>query len=261
MSGSRRNRNGGTENPRRRPPRGDRRTEPAVTTEPPRPASPTTPLRVLVAYGPTHEPIDDVRFIGNRSSGRMGLAIADAFAAAGCAVTAAAGPGTPAPAAGRTLRFRTAADLLALLRAEWPAHDVLVMAAAVADYRPRSTVAGKMRREDGARTLELEPTEDILAGLAAGTRPDQFVVGFALERPDELEASAAAKLGRKRADAIVANPLGTMDAPDVDGAVLLAGQPARWLRPGAPLPKPAFATWLVRELLPMAHARRGVACR
>jgi phosphopantothenoylcysteine decarboxylase/phosphopantothenate--cysteine ligase len=225
------------------------------------PASRTSPLRVLVAYGPTHEPIDDVRFIGNRSSGRMGVSIAEACAAAGCTVTAAAGPGTPAPAGARLVRFRTAADLLALLRAEWPGHDVLVMAAAVADYRPRATVAGKMRREDGARTLELEPTEDILAGLAATTRSDQYVIGFALERPDELDASAAAKLARKRADAIVANPLRTMDAPDVDGAVLLADPPSRWLRPGTPLPKPDFAAWLARELLPLARARRDGARR
>lgn len=222
------------------------------------------PLRVLVAYGPTHEPIDDVRFIGNRSSGRMGLAIADALARAGCAVTTAAGPGVPVPgleSGGRVVRFRTAADLLTLLRTEWPGHDALVMAAAVADYRPRTMLEGKMRREAGVRTLELEPTEDILAGLAPMTRPDQFVVGFALERSDDLEASAAAKLERKRADAIVANPLETMDAADVQGAVLLADAPARWLRPAGRMPKDAFAAWLVHELLPRMQARRGDARR
>lgn len=214
------------------------------------------PLRVLVAYGPTHEPIDDVRFIGNRSSGRMGSAIAEELARAGCAVTVAAGPGVPlADAAARTVRFRTAADLLALLQAEWPAHDALVMAAAVADYRPRAAMDGKMRREAGARTLELEPTQDILASLAPTTRPDQFVVGFALERPEELEASAASKLERKRADAIVANPLQTMDAADVDGALLLAGAPPQWLRPAGRLSKPAFASWLAQVLLPRMDAR------
>lgn len=224
-------------------------------------AADTPTPRVLVAYGPTHEPIDDVRFIGNRSSGRMGLAIADAFRDAGCAVTAAAGPGVPLPPGCRTVRFRTAADLLALLRAEWPAHDALVMAAAVADYRPAARLDGKMRREAGARTLELEPTEDILAGLAAGTRPDQYVVGFALERPEELAESAAAKLRRKGADAIVANPLVTMDADDVDAALLLAGEPACWRRPGHAMPKADFAAWLAAELLPRIRARRAAPRR
>ncbi len=238
-------------------------TENPPTRMAPSPDHDPRPLRVLVAYGPTHEPIDDVRFIGNRSSGRMGLAIADALAAAGCTVTAAAGPGVPPPStpATQVRRFRTAADLLALLRSEWPAHDALVMAAAVADYRPRAALEGKMRREAGARTLELESTEDILAGLAPATRPDQYVVGFALERPEDLEASAAAKLERKRADAIVANPLETMDAADVQGAVLLAGAPAQWLRPAGRMPKDAFAAWLVQALLPRMDARRAGARR
>ena len=212
------------------------------------------PLRVLVAVGPTHEPIDDVRFIGNRSSGRMGLAIAEAFRARGCEVTVARGPGIPPAPAAADLRFGTASELLATLRSAWPRHDVLVMAAAVADYRPAAPVPGKMRRESGPVTLRLEPTEDILSGLAAGRLPGQFVVGFALERPEELEASATAKLERKRADAIVANPIETMDAPDVDARVLLAD--GTWLRPGR-RSKQDFAHWLVGEMMPRALARRG----
>lgn len=221
----------------------------------PGPGSPAgRPLRVLVAVGPTHEPIDDVRFIGNRSSGRMGLAIADAFAARGCDVTVARGPGIPPAPAAADLRFRTAAELLDALRSAWPSHDVLVMAAAVADYRPVGPVAGKMRRESGPVTLRLEPTEDILSGLAAIRKPSQYVVGFALERPEELEASAKAKLERKRADAIVANPIETMDAPDVEARVLLAD--GTWLLPGRRA-KPDFAHWLAGEILPRALARRG----
>lgn len=191
----------------------------------------------------------------------MGCAIAEAFAAQGCAVTAAVGPACPTPrGAGRVVAFESAASLLERLRAEWPAHDLLIMAAAVADFRPARPVAGKLRRESGAFNLALEPTEDILAGLAADTRPDQFVVGFALEHPAELEVSAAAKLARKRADAIVANPLETMGAPEVRGRVLLAS--GQWVVPsdGAPLPKERFAAWLAELMVPLAVARiRGTA--
>jgi len=212
------------------------------------------PLRVLVAAGPTHEPIDDVRYIGNRSSGRMGTAIAGAFLDAGCTVTLARGPGVATVDGCTDRRFGTAAELLALLNAEWPGHDLLVMAAAVADYRPARRVDGKLRREDGPLTLQLEPTQDILSGLA-GTRSDhQYVVGFALERPEELAASAAAKLARKRADAIVANPLETMDSADVDGRVLFAD--GRTTAPsGGRIPKAAFAAWLAALILPLAEAR------
>ncbi|MFO0963352.1 MAG: phosphopantothenoylcysteine decarboxylase [Phycisphaerales bacterium] len=232
-------------------------------------AAASTPLRVLVALGPTQEPIDDVRYIGNRSSGRMGLAIAQAFAQAGCQVTAAAGPGVAEAALreavgagakpGATARFRTARDLAQLLGNLWPAHDLLIMAAAVADFRPRAPMSGKHRRESGAFALELEPTEDILTSLAPATRPDQFVVGFALERPQELEASARAKLARKRVDAIVANPLETMDAPDVEGRVLCAD--GTWRAPGTRLPKPEFARWLCGWVLPAALERRAAGAR
>lgn len=215
-------------------------------------------LRALVAFGPTREPLDDVRFIGNRSSGRMGCAVAEALAERGCVVTAAVGPGAQAPKnAERTERFESAASLLSLLRTEWPAHDLLVMAAAVADFRPAAPVSGKLRRDRGAFTLALEPTEDILSGLSATTTAKQYVVGFALEHPEELEASAAAKLARKRADAIVANPLETMDAPTVRGRVLMAD--GSWHVPpdATPWPKERFAAWLVDLLLPAVRARCG----
>ena len=212
------------------------------------------PLRVLVAAGPTHEPIDDVRFIGNRSSGRMGTAICGAFRDAGCTVTLARGPGVAALAGCTDRRFGTAAELLALLKEEWPRHDLLVMAAAVADYRPATRVDGKLRREAGPLTLQLEPTEDILTGLANARTDRQYVVGFALERPEELADSAAAKLARKRADAIVANPLETMDSAAVDGRVLFAdGRTAS--PPGGRIPKEAFAAWLAALVLPLAAAR------
>jgi phosphopantothenoylcysteine decarboxylase/phosphopantothenate--cysteine ligase len=151
-------------------------------------------------------------------------------------------------------RFGTAAELLALLKEEWPRHDLLVMAAAVADYRPARRVDGKLRREDGPLTLELEPTQDILAGLAGTRSAHQYVVGFALERPEELAASAAAKLARKRADAIVANPLETMDSANVEGRVLFAD--GRTMAPsGGRIPKAAFAAWLAALILPLAEER------
>jgi len=212
------------------------------------------PLRVLVAAGPTHEPIDDVRYIGNRSSGRMGTSICRAFLDAGCQVTLARGPGVASVDGCADRRFGTAAELLELLKKEWPAHQLLVMAAAVADYRPARRVDGKLRREDGPLTLALEPTEDILSGLAGARHDRQYVVGFALERPEELAGSAAAKLARKRADAIVANPLETMDSTHVDGHVLFAD--GRTMSPpGGRMAKPAFAAWLAAVILPLAKAR------
>ena len=214
-------------------------------------------IRALVTAGPTHEPIDAVRFIGNRSSGRMALAIADALAGQGCRVTVLAGPGVPAdpPAGGtteRVRRFTTADDLGRLLAEAWPSHDLL--AAAVADFKPARRAEGKLRRGAAVAPIELVPTGDLLAGLAGSTRPDQFVVGFALEEPAELDRSARDKLARKRADVIVANPLATMDSADVDATLYL--RDGRVERPAdRPMPKPAFAAWLAARILPEVRAR------
>ncbi len=213
------------------------------------------PVRVLVTTGPTREPIDDVRFIGNRSSGRMGAAIAQAFMDAGCHVTAAVGAGAVRPTATTLLDFGSTEELACLLQEQWPNHQLLVMAAAVADYTPVRTGAGKLRRSSGPLILELEPTPDLLASLARITRPHQMVVGFALEREEDLEASARAKLQRKQLDAIVANPLNTMDAENVRAKLLLAD--GDWLVPehGAPMSKPQFAAWLAATLLPLVAQR------
>jgi phosphopantothenoylcysteine decarboxylase/phosphopantothenate--cysteine ligase len=184
----------------------------------------------------------------------MGTSICRAFLDAGCQVTLARGPGVASVDGCADRRFGTAAELLELLKKEWPAHQLLVMAAAVADYRPARRVDGKLRREDGPLSLALEPTEDILSGLAGARHDRQYVVGFALERPEELAASAAVKLARKRADAIVANPLETMDSTDVDGHVLFAdGRTTS--PPGGRMAKPAFAAWLAAVILPLAKAR------
>jgi phosphopantothenoylcysteine decarboxylase/phosphopantothenate--cysteine ligase len=161
-------------------------------------------LRVLVTAGGTREPIDPVRFIGNRSSGRMGIALAAAAARRGADVTLiAANVALPAPAGVRRIEVETAAELAAAAAAEFPATHVLLMAAAPADFRPAEAAAGKLQR-DGALDLHLEPTEDILAALTAGRGEGQTVIGFAAEHGGGVER-ARAKLERKGADLIVLN--------------------------------------------------------
>ena len=162
-------------------------------------------LRVLVTAGGTREPVDPVRFLGNRSSGRMGIALAEAAAGRGAEVTLiAANVALPAPAGVRRIEVETAAELAAAARAEFAAAHVLLMAAAPADFRPAEPAAAKLPRQ-GSLELRLEPTEDILAGLAAGRREDQVVVGFAAEHGGDAVARARAKLERKGADLIVLN--------------------------------------------------------
>lgn len=207
--------------------------------------------RLLVTAGPTHEPIDAVRYLGNRSSGRVGVDLADAAAARNWTVTLLLGPTPLAPRHTRVTvrRFRTAADLEALLAAEFPLCDTLIMAAAVADYRPvptPDTGKGKIARTPGRLTLELEATADLLSACAARRRPEQRLIGFALEPRERLIESARAKLERKAVDAIVANPLETMDASTIEATILHATQPPQ-STPGA-IPKAVFADWLLDRL-------------
>jgi phosphopantothenoylcysteine decarboxylase/phosphopantothenate--cysteine ligase len=162
-------------------------------------------LRVLVSAGGTREPIDPVRFVGNRSSGRMGIALAAAAAKRGAEVTLIAANVTlPAPAGVRRIDVETAEQLATAANAEFPDTHVLLMAAAPADFRPTAVAAGKLRRED-ALDLHLEPTEDILASLAASRTSSQTIVGFAAEHGGEATTRARAKLTRKGADLIVLN--------------------------------------------------------
>ena len=166
--------------------------------------------RVVVTAGPTEEPVDAVRFIGNRSSGKMGAALAAAAAARGAEVTLVAGPGTPSVAgAVRRVDIRTAAELELALGELAGAADVVVMAAAVADFRPRAVAPGKLSRRDSPElALALSAVPDLLAGLAEarrGARP--YLVGFAAETAggEALAARALVKLREKGCDAIVAN--------------------------------------------------------
>jgi phosphopantothenoylcysteine decarboxylase/phosphopantothenate--cysteine ligase len=208
--------------------------------------------RLLITAGPTHEPIDAVRFIGNRSSGRTGVALGAEGVRRGHDVRLLLGPATVSPTGvpdPNVLHFRTAADLGALLAEHAPWADVLVMAAAVADFRPvlgPDGPIGKLRRTDRGFRLELEPTPDLLAGVAASRREGQLLVGFALEPADRLDASARDKLARKRVDRIVANPLETMDAPTISAKVYSATGEVKTAPSG--MTKDAFAAWLMDEL-------------
>ncbi len=193
-------------------------------------------LRVLVTAGGTREPIDPVRFVGNRSSGRMGLALAAAAARRGADVTLiAANVALSAPAGVRRLDVETAAQLAAAAGTEFPSADVLLMAAAPADFRPTEPAAGKLKRE-GALALHLEPTEDILAGLTAAKAENQTVIAFAAEYGGDATTRARAKLDRKGADLIVLNDVSdpTIGFESEQNAVTLIDKDTETFVPTAP---------------------------
>ena len=169
--------------------------------------------RAVVTAGPTFEDLDRVRYVGNRSSGRMGFAIADELARRGAGVVLIAGPTSlPATKGAELVRVRSAAEMHTAVLAALPDADVLVMAAAVANYTPERRAAGKIPHDQEALSLQLVPTADILADVAArrqGARP--LLVGFAAETDDVL-ARARAKRARKGIDVIVANDVSRNDA-------------------------------------------------
>ncbi len=166
-------------------------------------------LRVLVTAGGTREPIDSVRYVGNRSSGRMGVAIAAEAARRGAEVTVVAANVSLDPLEHVTwVPVVTAAELEAATRAAFADCDVLVMAAAVADFRPAAAVDDKIKKTGRDRlALELEPTTDVLSALAELRRPGQTLVGFAAEHGGDAAAHGRAKLERKRVDAVVVNDI------------------------------------------------------
>src|SRR5215469_9411326 len=171
---------------------------------------------VLVTAGGTREPIDPVRFIGNRSSGKMGYALAAEAARRGARVVLVSAPTSlPAPAACEIVSVVTAEEMRAAVLARLPEATMVIMAAAVSDYRVANATVQKLRRE-GPRTLTLEPTEDILRELAQRRSAGTLVIGFAAETEDALE-SGRAKLARKGADAVVVNDVsGTATGFDSD---------------------------------------------
>lgn len=168
-------------------------------------------VRMVVSAGGTREPIDSVRVVANRSSGKQGYAIAAEAASRGAEVTIVSTVGRPVPRGSTVVDVETAAQMQEAMDVAAEDHDVVVMAAAVADFRPATTATGKIKKRDGVPEIVLEPTPDILAGLGARKRADQVLVGFAAET-DDLIANAQAKLEAKNLDLIVANDVG---APSV----------------------------------------------
>ncbi len=163
-------------------------------------------LRVLVTAGGTREPIDPVRFIGNRSSGRMGFALAERARARGAAVSLiAANSGLDTPAGVDRVDVETTSGLADACQAALPDCDLLLMAAAPADFRPDQPSDGKLAREGEGLELRLRPTEDILASLSASAGPQQTLVGFAAEYGGDAQQRAASKLERKGLDLVVMN--------------------------------------------------------
>lgn len=185
-------------------------------------------MRVLVSAGGTREPIDSVRDISNRSSGRMGFALAARAAARGAQVTLVAANVARTPPPGvRVVPVGTAAELADACKREFDTTDVVLMAAAVADFRPAHPANHKLKKAAGPPTIELEPTADVISGLAERRRPGQLIVGFAAEHGDRALAHAREKLERKRLDAIVVNDVSQpgigFDTLDNEVTVVTAG--------------------------------------
>ena len=205
--------------------------------------------RVLVSAGGTREPLDAVRYVGNRSSGRMGVALAAEARRRGAEVTLlAANLAVPAPAGVELVETPTAADLEREALAHAAEADVVVMAAAVADYRPAETLAAKRPKDAAAWTLELEPTTDVLALLGERRRDGQLLVGFAAETGAAGPERAREKLSRKGADLFVLNDVSRtdigFDAYDNEVTLLTAAGE----RPVAKAPKEEIAAAILDEV-------------
>jgi phosphopantothenoylcysteine decarboxylase/phosphopantothenate--cysteine ligase len=195
--------------------------------------------QIVVTAGPTQEDLDPVRSLTNRSSGKMGFAIAASAQRRGARVTLIAGPvALSTPVGVERVDVRSALELQAAVQASLaqPAVDALVMCAAVSDYRPKQAATSKLKRSSSAITLELVPNPDILAGVAAarrGARP--FLLGFAVETEsgERLAAAGRAKLAQKRVDAIVANTAVDALGTDTTRAVLVTSDAELPLGPGS----------------------------
>jgi len=187
-------------------------------------------VRVLVTAGGTREPIDPVRYIGNRSSGRMGFALAQEAAARGASVTlVAANTALAAPPGVAVIQVETAAELQAACEGAFADCDVVLMAAAIADYRPAHPHKDKLKKGDPPAPpppIELELTGDVIAGLAANRRPDQMLVAFAAEHGPEAVSYGLQKLGKKDVDLVVVNDVARpgigFDSEDNEVTILTA---------------------------------------
>jgi len=211
----------------------------------------TKPFRCLLTAGPTREHLDPVRFLSNASSGRMGYALAEAAVARGWDVDLVSGPvALSAPIGVRVRRVVSAAQMLAACAETFALCDLFIAVAAVADFLPRIMVKDKVKKEDAALSIELEPTVDILKTLAAQKRAGQVVVGFAAETRD-VETYARRKLAAKNLDWIVANDVSRpgvgMEA--ADNAVVLLGRGGERAEFG-PAPKRAVAEFILERIGP-----------
>ncbi len=165
-------------------------------------------MRIVISAGPTREAIDPVRYITNRSTGKMGYAIAEAARERGLQVILVSGPVNLAPPDGvELIPVESAADMAQAMKKAAENADIIVMAAAVADYRPKQYSTSKVKKSDGDMCIELERTEDILLTLGRNKKPGQLLVGFAAET-DDLLKNAQGKLERKNLDFIAANIVG-----------------------------------------------------
>ncbi|HMK96509.1 MAG TPA: bifunctional phosphopantothenoylcysteine decarboxylase/phosphopantothenate--cysteine ligase CoaBC [Acidimicrobiales bacterium] len=176
-----------------------------------RSSGPLAGCRAVVTAGGTREPLDPVRYIANRSSGKQGYAVAAELLARGAAVVLVTSSERPAPAGAEVVKVETAAEMTSAVLGAADHSDVVVMAAAVADYRPAAPAERKIAKSSAPLVLELVPTVDVLAELGARRRPGQVLVGFAAETApaDQLAARGRAKLLAKGADIVVANDVGT----------------------------------------------------
>jgi len=214
--------------------------------------------RVMISAGPTHEPIDPVRFIGNSSSGKMGIALAKAFAAKGAEVDLVLGPVETTESFQRIKLHRvvTAAQMNDACQALFQHADIAVMAAAVADFTPVKPATGKIKKEKGLNKIELKSTTDILAGLGRMKKKGQLLVGFALETDNELE-NAQQKLQRKNLDMIVLNSLkdpGAGFGGDTNKITLL--RPNEAPKAFNLKSKPEVAEDIINEIIQMAEVKK-----
>jgi len=205
--------------------------------------------RVLITAGPTREPIDPVRFISNRSSGKMGFAVAAAAREAGAEVVMICGPVALATPPGiRRIDVESAADMLQAVQNEIRRDDIFISTAAVADYRPAQAAEHKIKKNEENLALQMARTTDIIGTLAAGAQRPAFVVGFAAET-DTVEQNARTKMLRKNLDMIAANEVGHDKAFDcADNELIVLWRTGRKLLPRA------AKTQLARELIELIAA-------
>lgn len=214
---------------------------------------------VLVTAGRTEEPLDAVRYLSNRSSGKMGYALAEASRRRGARVILITGPTQlEAPGDVTIERIRTAEEMAQATLHHLGQVSIVLMAAAVADFRPAEVQAQKIKKQNGIQSVKLEPTRDILAEIAARRRADQFVAGFAAETNDVIE-NAAAKLRAKRLDLVVANDVTQEGAGfEVDTNVVTLVFPDGRQEALEKMSKPDVAARILDEIVEFRRARQAV---